>query len=99
MEQAGYAYLQLVAQLGRFLCTLNTQAHCACSHLRLITVAPIAYTGAISYTHQCRGSVQERRHQLYPAADTLGGWHSVAIEHVKKLGIALAQNQGQEEQE
>ena len=33
------------------------------------------------------------------AANTLGGWHPVAIEQVKKLGIALARHQGQEEQE
>ena len=33
------------------------------------------------------------------AADTLGGWHPVAIEQVKKLGAALARHLGQEEQE
>ena len=33
------------------------------------------------------------------AANTLGGWHPVATEQVKKLGIALARHQGQEEQE
>ena len=33
------------------------------------------------------------------AADTLGGWHSVAVQQIKKLGIALARHQGQDEQE
>ena len=32
------------------------------------------------------------------AADTLGGWHKVAIEQVKKLGAVLARHRGEEEQ-
>ena len=33
------------------------------------------------------------------AAESLGGWHEVAIDQVKKLGAALARQQGQEEGE
>ena len=32
------------------------------------------------------------------AADTLGGWHKVAVEQIKKLGAALARNRGEDEQ-
>ena len=32
------------------------------------------------------------------AADTLGGWHKVAIDQIKKLGTALARNRGEDEQ-
>ena len=31
------------------------------------------------------------------AADTLGGWHSVAIEQIQKLGRALARQSGEDE--
>ena len=31
------------------------------------------------------------------AADTLGGWHGVAVEQVKKLGRALARQSGEDE--
>ena len=32
------------------------------------------------------------------AADTLGGWHKVAAEQIKKLGTALARHRGEDEQ-
>ena len=32
------------------------------------------------------------------AADTLGGWHKVAVEQIKKLGSVLARHRGEEEQ-
>ena len=32
------------------------------------------------------------------AADTLGGWHTAAVEQVKKLGSALARQRGEDEQ-
>ena len=32
------------------------------------------------------------------AADTLGGWHKVATEQIKKLGAALARHRGEDEQ-
>ena len=32
------------------------------------------------------------------AADTLGGWHKVAAEQIKKLGSVLARHRGEEEQ-
>ena len=32
------------------------------------------------------------------AADTLGGWHKVAIQQVKKLGAVLARHRGEDEQ-
>ena len=32
------------------------------------------------------------------AADTLGGWHGVAVEQLKKLGSALARQRGEDEQ-
>ena len=32
------------------------------------------------------------------AADTLGGWHKVAIEQIKKLGAAIARHRGEDEQ-
>ena len=31
------------------------------------------------------------------AADTLGGWHGVANEQVQKLGVALARQSGEDE--
>ena len=33
------------------------------------------------------------------AAESFGGWHSVAEHEVKKLGAALSRNNGQEEEE
>ena len=33
------------------------------------------------------------------AAESLGGWHQVAVMEVKKLGAALARQQGDEEKE
>ena len=43
------------------------------------------------------------RHNRWPrcqpmAADTLGGWHTAAVEQVKKLGSALARQRGEDEQ-
>ena len=32
------------------------------------------------------------------AADTLGGWHKVAVEQIKKLGAVLARHRGEDEQ-
>ena len=32
------------------------------------------------------------------AADTLGGWHKVAVQQVKKLGTVLARQRGEDEQ-
>ena len=32
-----------------------------------------------------------------PTADTLGGWHGVANEQVQKLGVALARQSGEDE--
>ena len=32
------------------------------------------------------------------AADTLGGWHKVAAQHIKKLGAVLARQKGEDEQ-
>ena len=32
------------------------------------------------------------------AADTLGGWHKVAVQQMKKLGAVLARHRGEEEQ-
>ena len=32
------------------------------------------------------------------AADTLGGWHKVAAQHIKKLGAVLARHKGEDEQ-
>ena len=32
-------------------------------------------------------------------AETLGGWHEIAVEQIKKLGSALARHTGQEESE
>ena len=31
------------------------------------------------------------------AADTLGGWHNVAVQQIKKLGAVLARHRGEEE--
>ena len=33
------------------------------------------------------------------AAESLGGWHRIAVEQIKKLGSALARHTGQEEGE
>ena len=32
------------------------------------------------------------------AANTLGGWHKVAVEQIKKLGAVLARHRGEDEQ-
>ena len=32
------------------------------------------------------------------ATDTLGGWHKVAVQQIKKLGAVLARHRGEEEQ-
>ena len=50
-----------------------------------------------------RGAEEECRAQgiafLPLAAETFGGWHSVADREVRKLGSALARHTGQEEGE
>ena len=33
------------------------------------------------------------------AAESLGGWHKVALEQLRKMGSALARHTGQEDQE
>ena len=56
-----------------------------------------------AYGNKVRGAEEECRAQgiafLPLAAETFGGWHSVADREVRKLGSVLARHTGQEEGE
>jgi hypothetical protein len=57
----------------------------------------------VAYERKMRGAAEECRRQgivfLPLAAESLGGWHKVAVAEARKLGAALARHTGQEEGE
>ena len=75
--------------------------------LQVATLAGAATTPGhaltFAYKRKVRGAEEDCRRQgiafLPLAAESFGGWHSVAEHEVKKLGAALARNTGQEEGE
>ncbi len=75
--------------------------------LQVATVAGAATTPGhaltFAYDRKVRGAEEDCRRQgiafLPMAAESLGGWHSVAEREVRKLGVALARHTGQEEGE
>ena len=57
----------------------------------------------VAYENKCRVTEElcrEQRIAFIPiVAESLGGWHQVALEQFQKLGSALARHTGQEEGE
>ena len=75
--------------------------------LQAATVAEAAltpgYALTFAYQRKIRGAAEDCRREgiafLPLVVESLGGWHSAAEAEVKKLGAALARQNGQEEGE
>ena len=75
--------------------------------LQNATVALAAETAGhaltFAYERKMRGAFEECREQgikfIPIVAESLGGWHKVALEQFRKLGSALARHTGQDEGE
>ena len=61
------------------------------------------YALNVAYDRKVTGAGEQCRQQgiafIPVVAESLGGWHPVAVEQIRKLGSALARHTGQEESE
>ena len=87
--------------MPRLLAFFSLQVYINPTRARAATEPGYAMT--IAYSNKMRGTADLCDQQgiafIPVVAESMGGWHKVALEQLKKLGSALARHTGQEEGE